>query len=116
MKYLLFILIAGMTACRSSKNMQAVHSFNTIPLAQDTVPDSELLIKLLQKKTGILGQVMKNKDSSRLQIIFTQINRDSLNHPSFAHHFYHLTGQYFYPASTVKLPASSSATARNVHG
>lgn len=106
MKYLFLILIAGLISCRSSRNTAVLHSFKTIPLAQDTLPDSELLVKLLQKNTGIIGQVIDNKDSSRLQIIFTQINRDSLNNPSFTHHFYHVIRQYFYPASTVKLPAA----------
>ncbi|MBD2768703.1 serine hydrolase [Hymenobacter sp. BT664] len=40
-----------------------------------------------------------------LQIIYTQINRDAQNRPSFIPHTYQLNpGQYFNPASLVKLP------------
>ena len=40
-----------------------------------------------------------------LQIIYTQINRDAQNRPTFTPHTYHLSPQqYFNPASLVKLP------------
>ena len=40
-----------------------------------------------------------------LQIIYTQINRDAQNRPTFTPHTYHLNPQqYFNPASLVKLP------------
>ncbi len=106
MKYLLLILITGLVSCRSARDIAVTHSFKNIPLAQDTLPDSELLMKLLRKNGGIIKQVITNKDSFRLQIIFTQINRDAANQPSFVHHFYGVHNQYFYPASTVKLPAA----------
>jgi hypothetical protein len=41
----------------------------------------------------------------RYQIIYTQINRDAHNNPSFINYYYHVDSlQYFNPASTVKLP------------
>ena len=40
-----------------------------------------------------------------VQIIYTQINRDSLNRPAFKSFYFHIDStKYFYPASTVKLP------------
>ena len=106
MKYLFLVLITGFAACRSARNIAVTHSFTNMPLAQDTLPDSELLLKLLHKNGGIISQVINDKDSLRLQIIYTQINRDSANQPSFIHHFYNANNPYFYPASTVKFPTA----------
>ena len=37
--------------------------------------------------------------------MYTKIDRDSVNHPSFTSHYYGVdSNTYFYPASTVKLP------------
>jgi hypothetical protein len=45
-----------------------------------------------------------------LQIIYTQINRDAQNRPTFIPHTYHLNAQqYFNPASLVKLPVAALA-------
>ena len=41
-----------------------------------------------------------------VQIVYTQINRDAQNRPSFKTYRYQVDkDRYFYPASTVKLPA-----------
>lgn len=41
-----------------------------------------------------------------VQVLYTQIDRDSLNNPAFSTHAFQLNdSKYFYPASTVKLPA-----------
>jgi beta-lactamase class A len=40
-----------------------------------------------------------------VQVIYTQVNRDNNNQPSFEHFYFGIDpDQYFYPASTVKLP------------
>lgn len=106
MKYFFIVLLLWLASCRPSKISEATHSFTNLPIAQDTVPDSELLTKLLKKNSSQFGTVLNNKNSFRLQIIYTQINRDSANQPHFVHHLYGINNQYFYPASTVKLPAS----------
>ena len=44
-------------------------------------------------------------DSLEVQIIYTQINRDSINRPKFISFYYQVDStHYFYPASTIKLP------------
>ena len=43
----------------------------------------------------------------RVQVIYTQIDRDQRNTPRFTHFYYNLQPDlYFYPASTVKMPAA----------
>ncbi|GHM99437.1 hypothetical protein WSM22_09270 [Cytophagales bacterium WSM2-2] len=50
-------------------------------------------------------KIIRHKDSLEVQIIYTQINRDSLNRPVFKSFYFHVDStRYFYPASTVKLP------------
>jgi hypothetical protein len=52
-------------------------------------------------------EVLERADAHRLQILYTQIDRDAANRPSFRSYGYRLTDdRYFYPASTVKLPAA----------
>jgi beta-lactamase family protein len=52
------------------------------------------------------ASVVANADEHRLQILYTQIDRDAANRPTFRSFPYRLTDAYFYPASTVKLPAA----------
>jgi hypothetical protein len=52
-----------------------------------------------------MQQVISQKDSFRVQIIYTQINRDKNNNASFKNYYFNAdTNLYFNPASTVKLP------------
>ncbi|WP_338423762.1 serine hydrolase [Hymenobacter cyanobacteriorum] len=68
-----------------------------------TSEDSPFLDSLL-KANPLLKRVATNPQYE-LQIIYTQINRDAQNHPTFIPHTYHLNPrQYFNPASLVKLP------------
>lgn len=54
-----------------------------------------------------LKTIIDNKATYKPQIIFTQINRDENNKPSFIDHTYLLDStNYFYCASLVKLPSS----------
>ena len=62
----------------------------------------ELIIK---KREPQLKPVYKNKENHNLQILYTKVVRDSLGMPSFIKYDYKLdSNQYFYPASTMKLP------------
>ena len=68
-----------------------------------TPGDSPLLDSLL-KGNPVLKRIAQNPQYE-LQIIYTQINRDAQNRPTFIPHTYHLNPrQYFNPASLVKLP------------
>jgi hypothetical protein len=57
-----------------------------------------------------LEEVMRRPEQFQLQVIYTQIDRDENNVPSFTTHTYGLDSNlYFYPASTVKLPVAALA-------
>ncbi len=59
------------------------------------------------KQKPILKKVNANLKKYRLQIIYTQIERDAEGKPSFKTYTYHLDStNYFYCASLVKLPCS----------
>ncbi|MBI3123469.1 MAG: serine hydrolase [Ignavibacteriales bacterium] len=71
---------------------------------------SKLIEKLLKDNPDKFGEVLSNIDSFEVQIIYTQINRDKNNFPSFKTYKYRVNPKdYFYAASTVKLPTALMA-------
>jgi len=65
---------------------------------------------LLRHHPDKFSKVLANPHFYRLQIIYTQINRDSNNIPHFKQHSYRLNPkEYFYPASLVKIPVVALA-------
>lgn len=69
-------------------------------------PDPNFLAKLMATRPDKFGEILKNSEKYRVQIIYTQINRDEKNRPKFTIFDYRLNEkEYFYPASTVKFPA-----------
>jgi len=55
----------------------------------------------------VLKKVLQNPDGYQVQILYTQIDRDENNVPSFRNFDFRLDdNKYFYPASTVKLPVA----------
>ena len=66
----------------------------------------KFLTELLQKSPELFGEVVRDPAKYDVQILYTQINRDEQNQPSFKSYRYRLDkNRYFYPASTVKFPA-----------
>jgi hypothetical protein len=77
-------------------------------MAQNAIPKNtdDFLEKLLMSNP-IFKDVMANKETHRIQIVYTEINRDATNKPSFKTHTYNLNHNlYFYPASTAKMPTA----------
>ncbi|MEQ8207488.1 MAG: serine hydrolase, partial [Woeseia sp.] len=61
----------------------------------------------LESQPDRFGTVMQDPERYRVQIIYTQIDRDAANRPEFRSYSYRVNaGEYFYPASTVKLPTA----------
>lgn len=60
----------------------------------------------MRSKIDQFQTVLDSADYYEVQVIYTQINRDENNIPSFKSFYFHFDStHYFYPASTVKLPA-----------
>lgn len=69
-------------------------------------PKTDPLLKnILQNINPAYADIINNPDTFRLQIIYTQIDRDKNNTPTFRHFYFNYDDKlYFNPASTVKLP------------
>jgi cell division protein FtsI/penicillin-binding protein 2 len=64
------------------------------------------LSKILDRNAA-LAPVLREQDKYRVQIVYTQIDRDAANRPKFTTYTYGMAAdRYFYPASTVKMPAA----------
>ena len=76
-----------------------------VALSSIAQSDTRLLEKLMQQKPEQFGKILANPKDYRLQILYTQIDRDKNNVPHFKEFTYNLNPkEYFYPASTVKMP------------
>lgn len=65
---------------------------------------------LRSDSSAIIREVIGNVSNYKVQIIYTQIDRDKNNNPTFTNYTYRLNPkEYFYPASMVKLPVSALA-------
>jgi hypothetical protein len=74
---------------------------------QSPVKTDSFLENLLKQYPEYFGKILQNKDSFKVQIIYTQIDRDAHNNPSFKNYYFNVDStKYFYPASTVKLPVA----------
>lgn len=72
--------------------------------------DTKLLEKLMQQKPAEFGDILNNPNNYRVQLFYTQIDRDKNNIPQFKEYSYRLNdSEYFYPASTVKMPLAIMA-------
>jgi hypothetical protein len=60
---------------------------------------------LAAQASPLFKHVLNHKDSFQYQVIYTQIDRNRRNRPSFKHYYLNVDkNRYFNPASTVKLP------------
>ncbi|MEM9823098.1 MAG: serine hydrolase [Bacteroidota bacterium] len=89
--------------------MKSVYLFFFIclinPLNISAQPTS--LHDLLEKNRDAFSEILDHPEKYEVQIIYTQINRDEHNYPSFKTYRYQVNPKkYFYPASTVKMPAA----------
>ena len=67
--------------------------------------DKNLLLNLMWQQPIQFKDYIAKKDTLEIQIIYTRINRDEKNNPSFKSFYFNVdSNRYFYPASTVKLP------------
>lgn len=61
----------------------------------------------LLKGRAEFADILANRDSLKVQIIYTQVDRKADNEPSFKPFYFNVSREnYFYPASTVKMPVA----------
>ena len=69
--------------------------------------NDSLLVALMKQNPNNYASLLADPAQYRIQILYTQINRDKNNIPHFKDYSYRLNpNEYFYPASTVKFPLS----------
>jgi len=91
-----------MNSCSSSQRMKKL-----VIQGHDNVINN-----LLSQYPVNFDSVVKNRDH-KVQIIYTQINRDKKNRPKFTDYSFNVDkSKYFYPASMVKLPVAVLALQR----
>jgi len=112
--FAIFITIISLTGCSSSEqtnqtifNSPFVDSstYNSQP---GNLPDT-FLNNLLAKYPQFFNDILSKKEELGVQIIYTKIDRSKKEKgkSKFTDHTFNLNpGQYFYPASTVKLPVA----------
>ncbi len=96
---ILLILSTLIFSCDSSKKNKEAK--------QSSYPaDGNLILDILKsRESPVVDTVLSNPEKYEVQILYTQINRDSANRPSFQKYAYGVNpNNYFYPASTVKMP------------
>jgi hypothetical protein len=72
--------------------------------------NTTLLESLMKSKPEQFGTILNNPNEYRVQLFYTQIDRDINNIPHFKEYSYRLNpAEYFYPASTVKMPMAIMA-------
>ena len=60
---------------------------------------------ILKDKNPLIKNVYRNKEKHNIQILYTQIKKDSAGNPELIEHEFQVDDKkYFYPASTMKLP------------
>lgn len=64
-----------------------------------------LIEGLMEAHPDQFNDILQNKDRYEVQVIYTQIDRNEKNEPSFRSYYFNVdSSRYFYPASTVKFP------------
>ena len=80
---------------------------SVVALQAPAQPRTDVFLKKLLKKEkdSLLQHVLSHPETYRYQLVYTQIDRDGKNQPTFTNFYYQFDSlRYFNPASTVKLP------------
>src|SRR3954469_21547777 len=97
-----FVLTVCLFSCKTSQKISSVNVNN----------DHSILDSIFNTNQE-LQNFISEKDSLRIQIIYTQIDRDENNQPHFTQYNFNVNKNlYFYPASTVKMPTALLALER----
>lgn len=76
-------------------------------LSKDSLLTDAFLTDLLHQYPQYFDSILKHNDLWQVKFIYTQIDRQRKNFPVFKNYYFNINpNQYFYPASTVKMPTS----------
>ena len=82
-------------------------SVNVTALAQNQSGPGNLLQQIFAGHPAYFDTIMAQRDTLKVQVIYSQIDRKKKGKPVFTDHSYHVDpNNYYYPASTVKLPVA----------
>lgn len=71
----------------------------------DSCKTDSLMVQLMEKYPQYFYNILQNKKTFNVQYIYTQIDRGLNGMPNLTNHYFNVDkSQYFYPASTIKLP------------
>ena len=102
------LLLLVITACKTPVKMgkaQPIDSKTDVYINAQAITHS-LLPDILKQHPDKFQSVLSDSDH-RVQIIYTQIDRKKNGKPEFTDHYFNVSdSEYFYPASTVKLPVA----------
>lgn len=123
----LFLVSIIYTSCHTIKNIpekpqepvaktEPVEKPNKMIVAEprkEDIKDDPFLNQLLEKHPRFFRSIIEHKKQWNVQIIYTRIDRDANNNPTLSNHYFNVNRhQYYYPASTVKLPVALMALQR----
>ena len=95
MRWILLLLAMPFVQTKLYSQNKMKHLYN---VQKNTFLDS------LLNKNEQLKPLLSRANELNIQIIYTRIDRDENNIPTFTDYTYQLNHNYFYPASTVKMP------------
>lgn len=76
-------------------------------IVSESPAQKNILQQILKQHPADFDTILKQPEKYQVQIVYTQIDRDAQNRPSFKTFTHGVdTNLYFYPASTVKMPAA----------
>lgn len=103
-----FILTAFYPVKRANQEIfKSIRVDSTKASGADTILSDAFMINLLKQYPQFFDSILAKKKEMGVQIIYTQIDRRKNGNARFTDHYFNVdTENYFYPASTVKLPVA----------
>jgi len=107
MKTILWVTLAIFLVLAPQRSEGRVQDEGRATSSSQTPVETAHILRILEGKSAIVDQVLLARHQYKLQILYTQIDRDTHNRPHFTGFRLGLNDRdYFYPASTVKLPTA----------
>lgn len=104
---LVHAMLISMLSCMSVKQQvqKPERNTGTGTSGQANTVAPGFLDSVLQAHPQYFTDILKNRNDLNVQVIYSQVNRNADGTAKINHHYFNVNrNQYFYPASTVKLP------------